>query len=493
MARKYKVTSSSGYTIVLADDDPDYLEATRLLLESEGHDVLCARNGVETLAVLRARHAHLLLLDYFMPAMTGEEVVVKLREQNPYIQVILQTGYANERPPREMLRRLDIQGYFDKSEGPDRLLLWTDAGLKAAATVQRLYKSRQGLRFLLDVTPGMHKIQPIAELAEGILGQVAGLLRAGDVFLAPRPEGEAVRPPSDGAAEAEGFVAIVEDESDLVVLAGTRPFASGQAPDQGLHPDELAAVNDAIEHGEPVLTPAFTIVPLRVGEATVGVIFLRVAAVPPHDVELLKIFANQATIAIKNVQLYEMATLDPLTGVYARGFFKQWILREVRAAFRSGQPLAVLLLDLDDLKGINDTAGHLVGDQALVAMGKVLRQVTRETDVVARYGGDEFVVILPQTAADDAERIGLRVLQHLADKTVLATPTPMPLRTSAGLSVLPSHAFDHVDVPRPFPAKYFQDMAEELIRQADTALYQAKKQGRGRLCCGLPAGWAPIS
>ena len=71
MARKYKVTQTSGYTIVLADDDPDYLEATRLLLESEGHDVLCATNGIETLALLRERRAHLLLLDYFMPGMTG--------------------------------------------------------------------------------------------------------------------------------------------------------------------------------------------------------------------------------------------------------------------------------------------------------------------------------------------------------------------------------------------------------------------------------------
>ncbi len=63
-----------------------------------------------------------------------------------------------------MLRRLDIQGYYDKSEGPDRLLLWTDAGLKAASAIQRLYKSRQGLRYILDVTPGMHKIQPVADL-----------------------------------------------------------------------------------------------------------------------------------------------------------------------------------------------------------------------------------------------------------------------------------------------------------------------------------------
>ena len=180
MARKYRVRASSGYTIVLADDDPDYLEATRLLLESEGHEVRCARSGPEALTLLRGGQAHLLLLDYFMPGMTGEEVVVALRTFDPHIQVILQTAYASEHPPREMLRRLDIQGYYDKSEGPDRLLLWTDAGLKAASVVQRLYQSRQSLRFILDATPSMHKIQPVADLAGGLLGQLASLIRAGD-------------------------------------------------------------------------------------------------------------------------------------------------------------------------------------------------------------------------------------------------------------------------------------------------------------------------
>ena len=432
MARKYRVRDSSGYTVVLADDDPDYLEATRLLLESEGHQVRCARSGPEVLSLLRGGRAHLLLLDYFMPGMTGEDVVVALRAFDAHIQVILQTGYASEHPPREMLRRLDIQGYYDKSEGPDRLLLWTDAGLKAASAVLRLYRSRQSLRVILDATPSMHKSQPMADLAE----------RAAAPAREPAPRGR--RLPRGEAGGRGGAPAPGRRDRGLRRHRGRR---LGARPLRRLglwsvHPGphdrgeprarrELAALNAALERREPALGPVSTTLPLRVGELTVGVIFARGGAAPPPDIELLEIFGNQATVAIQNTQLHEMAALDPLTGVYARRFLDRCILREVRAAFRSRQPLAMVLLDLDDLKGINDSDG-LAGDQALSARGKVLRQATRDTDVVARYGGDEFVVLLPQTPGDDAEAVGLRILQVLADRPLAGLRSGLSLPQQRG-------------------------------------------------------------
>src|SRR5262245_1339920 len=189
MARKAKGEGSSGYTILLVDDNLEYLEATRLLLQREGHQVLTALNGPDALALLRTANIDLLLLDYFMPGMTGEEVVAQLRQFNQHVQVILQTGYASEQPPRALLRRLDIQGYYDKSEGPEKLLLWTDVGLKTAYPVQLCQKSRQGLRYILQITPELHKLQPLHALLQGILWQVAGLLGAANTFLATLPEG----------------------------------------------------------------------------------------------------------------------------------------------------------------------------------------------------------------------------------------------------------------------------------------------------------------
>src|SRR3954463_12109946 len=153
MTRLARVEQASGYTVLLVDDNADYLQATRLLLEREGHTVLTATNGPEALAILPQQKVDLLLLDYFMPGMTGEQVVSEVRKFDPFVQVILQTGYASEQPPRELLRRLNIQGYYDKTEGPEQLLMWTSVGLKAAYTIKLLYKSRDGLRRVLAATP----------------------------------------------------------------------------------------------------------------------------------------------------------------------------------------------------------------------------------------------------------------------------------------------------------------------------------------------------
>src|SRR5438552_9028107 len=176
MTRRAKAEQASGYTVLLVDDNPDYLQATRLLLEREGHNVLTATNGAEALGILPQQNVDLLLLDYFMPGMTGEQVVAEIRKFDPFVQVILQTGYASEQPPRELLHRLNIQGYYDKAEGPEQLLLWTAVGLKAASTLQLLFKSRRGVEFILERTPELHRLQPSRDLCVDILQQTTILL-----------------------------------------------------------------------------------------------------------------------------------------------------------------------------------------------------------------------------------------------------------------------------------------------------------------------------
>lgn len=141
--RKRTGHTPSPYTILVVDDQTDTLESVRLLLEREGHRVLTAASGAHALDILGREKIHLALVDYLMPRMRGDDLVLRIREIDPTIQVILQTGYAGERPPREMLRRLDIHGYHDKAEGPEKLLLWVDVALKAYAQLERVTEAER--------------------------------------------------------------------------------------------------------------------------------------------------------------------------------------------------------------------------------------------------------------------------------------------------------------------------------------------------------------
>lgn len=144
MARKYAATApSSGYTILVVDDQQEILSATKAFLESVGHEVLTAASGDLALDIFRPGQIDLLIVDYFMPRMTGEELVGQIRKIDEDVQVLLQTGYSGEKPPIEMLRALDIQGYHDKTEGPHRLLVWVEVALKAAAHLKKVRETER--------------------------------------------------------------------------------------------------------------------------------------------------------------------------------------------------------------------------------------------------------------------------------------------------------------------------------------------------------------
>ncbi|HEY2389294.1 MAG TPA: hybrid sensor histidine kinase/response regulator [Candidatus Binatia bacterium] len=138
MARKRARSADSGYTILVVDDQEETLLSVQRLLEREGHHVLLADGGQRALDLFAQHDVHLLLVDYFMPRMTGEELVAEIRKIDSQVQIVLQTGYAGEKPPREMLQKLAIQGYHDKSEGPDKLLLWIEVAIKSYEQLRRV-------------------------------------------------------------------------------------------------------------------------------------------------------------------------------------------------------------------------------------------------------------------------------------------------------------------------------------------------------------------
>lgn len=178
MARR-SARPSSGHTILVVDDQEDTLLSVRSLLEREGHRVLLADGGEAALAVLREADVDLMILDYLMPRMTGAELVGLIRRFDPYLQIVLQTGYAGDRPPRQMLADLDIQGYHDKADDPEKLLMWVDVGLKARRMVDRL-RERERLQSEL-VANCSHEFRTPLNIVSGY----ASLLVNGDFGALP--------------------------------------------------------------------------------------------------------------------------------------------------------------------------------------------------------------------------------------------------------------------------------------------------------------------
>ena len=480
MARKYaqQTGSSRGSKILVVDDSPDVLESTRRLLENEGHEVDTVSNGKTALEYLEKQSAHVMLVDYFMPAMTGEELVRRIRESgNSLTQIILVTGYSGEKPARVMMQQLDIQGYHDKSEGAQKLLLWVDTAIKAYRHVLAMEKHRKGLRFILDITPDLHRMQPIDELLEALLWQIEALLGAENCFVATLTGGSPEADEEQGADNAECFIALADTADplhDLQIRAGTGRYHQGGSVRKAA-PEAASIVDAALASLAPYSDESCTVVPLVLGKRSIGIIYLDRRTGYAKDRELLEVFASQAAAAIQNALLYDMATTDPLTGTYMRGFATQQLEHSIKRSIRRSDPVSLLMVDLDRFKQINDDYGHQAGDRALAAVGDLLRLTVRETDIVGRYGGDEFMVILPETSPDGAMIVAERLLTRAGNLSIDVEGTSVPIRLSVGIgSLLQDDPEEEVRVEREQVAR----VAERLIGTADRALYAAKSSGR---------------
>lgn len=473
MARKYSSSAqTSGYTILVIDDSPDILGSTRALLEAEGHRVLTAVDGRTGLEVFERETVNLILVDYFMPGMTGEDVVREVRKHDTLVQIILQTGYSGEKPARVMLREHDIQGYHDKGDGAERLLVWVDTALKTYRHMLAMEKNRKGLRYILDLTPDLHRLQPMDDLLEGLLWQVEALLGADNSFVATVSHEAA--PEHLGAGNSEGFVALL-DNADLHIRFGTGRYNSGTGT-SNLPQQEQHLIQEALNHGVARVEDAASAVPLVLGSRAVGVIYLDRKTGQGRDRELLEIFANQAAAAVQNSLLYDMATLDSLTGAYLRGFAIQQLRHALKRSMRRGDDLSLLMIDLDRFKQINDRYGHPVGDRALAMVGRFLCDSVRESDVVGRYGGDEFMVILPDSSAAGAMIASNRLLDNARGLHVEAEGCAVSIHLSVGIGTVSLAAGDSEGLGGDGPP--VEMIAEGLIATADRALYAAKGTGR---------------
>lgn len=178
-----------------------------------------------------------------------------------------------------------------------------------------------------------------------------------------------------------------------------------------------------------------------------------------------------AQLEAANDRLEELATTDDLTGVWNRRHFLGMLDRECRRTARTGAGLALVMVDVDHFKHVNDTHGHPFGDRVLQAVAAVMQQEARSVDLVARYGGEEFMVLMPETDARAAATAGERLRRRIADHPVREDGRNVAVTVSVGAAGL-DETLDPTD----------------LLRRVDEALYAAKDRGRNRTCLWTPDG-----
>ncbi|MFI5052375.1 MAG: diguanylate cyclase [Acidimicrobiales bacterium] len=340
----------------------------------------------------------------------------------------------------------------------------TDELGDVASSFNRLVES---LAFSHQVSGGVKSVSEalaahldLAALADSTLGELVHRWRCDAVCLLVA---------NHGRIEVAGARGI----RDVDLLAASEPVATvlrtGEATRLTL-PDDVVVAGALVDF----VPSEVHVLPIRYGTVSIGVLVVGFAmASPPEAMPVLAASLPGLAVALNNSlnheDLQRVAAVDPLTGVYNRRFGLQRLSEEFSRTVRTGDPLGVMMLDLDHFKAVNDTYGHLVGDRVLQSVSRSARRVLREGNVLLRYGGEEFLVVLPGADRADLEQMAERVRRVVADSPVSEGGQSITVTVSIGASGLPNSAING---------------PEELVGAADAALYLAEDGGRDRWVIG---------
>jgi two-component system cell cycle response regulator len=484
--------------ILVADDDTSVLESVTWLLEENGYDVVPVTGGDACIAELARQAPDLLLLDIVMPDADGCLLLERIKSEERWrdLPVLMLSAL----PPEEASVRslgLGAADFIRKPYRPKELLARVQAQLRMGAvlraTRQALVRTEEALARAQADADSRRKLVDI-------LHEVTGDLSVPELFhLLVRRAARAL-----GVSHCSVILARPGEPTALVVAAYENPSLQQLIVQLDRYPE----VKAALDTGQPVLVEDLATHPLYEGVRVVWgvegieVPIRSVIALPfsvergQHGVFLLRRTRDQDPLGVQdldfaqavitaavaviqraqmvestmadNARLEQLAQTDPLTQLLNRRALTERITAEMERALRYDASLALLLLDLDHFKAVNDTYGHLVGDDVLRDVAALLTRTLRASDLAARYGGEEFLVLLPETDEAGAEAFAERIREAIEAFPFGARSGQPPLRLTASVGVAA------------FPAARIESV-EDLVARADAALYRAKADGRNRV------------
>jgi diguanylate cyclase (GGDEF)-like protein len=476
------------WPILVVDDDATVHEVTRLILSDYTFDgrpaeLTSAYSAAEARGYLQQqpeRYA-LILLDVVMETEdAGLKLVEFIREElhNHEIRIVLRTGQPGLAPEQEVISRYDINDYRAKSElTAVRLFTTITAALRAYRHIMALNRQQRGLRRALAAVADQFSRNGLQQYALGTLQNLESILETplAGLLCLTRADQEAAE-----WIVPEGSDQLTHDlqqlRSTLVTLVDAARLHADQGAGTASDADRLAITVATQAANELAIAVVGRSIPPN--EALdLAMLFLR-AVGAGLDVLLLsdelkntnahleeQVVERTAALTAANRELEQLATRDPLTGVGNRRHFNQVSNTEMARMRRYGHPLALMLIDLDHFKQLNDHYGHAAGDATLKAFCAALLHMLRATDFIGRIGGEEFAVLLPETGLDKALLLAERARQAIEALRVATGDATVTLTASFGVTTV-----DPIDAD-----------IESALQRADAALYRAKNDGRNRV------------
>ena len=439
--------------ILLVEDDAFFREIFSDLLREDGYLVDTASSGNEALFRLGNGSYDLVVTDMVLQDISGLDILARAKQLDSDTEVIVVTGYGNMESAIYALKN-GARDYLVKPISHDEF----KHVVKLSMEQRRLLDENQGLK---DQIRLFQASQTIANCID--IDRIQSLVL------------EAV---IKETGVEKGFSCLMDASREIYLMEF-----------KGLARDEAERLNEEIklvfnwedEHfSEPVNLKIklsageeteFMLLPLNSKSALQGVIVLIGSAgkvlIAPEKTDNIHFLMEQSSLALENAGRYSVAkdllNIDELTGLYNYRYLEIALERELKRAERYGLSMSVIFLDVDMLKVVNDTYGHLIGSQALKEIGVVLKKSVREVDIVIRYGGDEYTIILIETGKQGASIVAERIRKTIDNHCfLLGESNEIKLTASLGFACYPEDTKSKL----------------ELLEMADRAMYYGKASGK---------------
>lgn len=447
--------------ILIVEDDRFFREMFSFLLKGEGYEVDTASCGLEGLKMLGETRYGLVITDLVMPDISGMEILSRVRESDPSIDVIMVTGNANLESAIFALKH-GARDYLIKPVDPDAFR----HSVAMCLEQRRLLDENQELKHMLSLfqasqtIAGCLELDRVYHLLVDAIAREIGVSRGMGVFLA---EGQLE------VKEVKGLTnRVAMHYRDSLLACVTKQQSNNQLVTRLRIKEIPAAVSGGVNSG---ITEAYLVFVRNKGvlQGFVAVFNDSGAQLPDFREKKKNILflLEQSSLAFDNAETYsqakDMLFIDDLSGLFNHRYLEVALERELKRVERYASHLAILFLDIDCFKQVNDTYGHLVGSRVLKEMGALLKKSVREVDVVIRYGGDEYTVILVETSCEIAGKVAARIRAMVESHVFLAVEGyNIRITCSIGYSCCPDDTMSK----------------DELLEMADQAMYIGKSSGK---------------